>query len=111
MFPQNDGLNTLLLLLLLAIAEGGRLWPHMHRINTSDCGKQGLAQLKHQLNFGAPVSKQPNQHWMRDCTGLHPRKSRARGQQQTKGGLVHIRAEYGPLTKRSHQENREQLLS
>ena len=34
-----------------------------------------------------------------------------KGQQQTKGGLVHLRAEYGPLAKRSHQENREQLLS
>ena len=83
----------------------------MHRINTSHCGKQALAQLKHQLNWD-PVSKQPNQKLMRHCTGLHPRKrQRPTGQQQTKGGFVHLRAEDGPLAKRSHQEDREQLLS
>ena len=42
----------------------------MHRINASHSGKQALAQLKQQLNFRAPVSKQPHQKWMRDCTGL-----------------------------------------
>ena len=81
-------------------------------INTSHCGKQAFAQLKHQLNFRAPVSKRPNQKWMRDCTGLHPRKSRVKANSKQKVGLHTYELSTVHLpSKRSHQESREQLLS
>ena len=90
--PKNLGKGQPFFLCICHMVEASS--SNMHLIKTSHCGTQALAQLKHQLNFRAPASKQTKQQWMQDLTTSSDKSS--------KGGLVHLTAEYGPLAMRSH---------